>query len=299
MSRKEIFQRFPWLRDRDRPMVISTDTDGLLSATFLHHHLGWRVSGYYDGATLWLSTLTDKQRERLVWIDLDICRPECPALGHHILTLTGAVPAALGQVCNPNLLAGIGADDFTSKYPFSTVLLLVWLHEATLRRDLTARLLVLHADSSWINYQQYGDNCHSWLQRLPGYDWRWLFSQVGTERFEERMRDQLHSRLEHLGAHHPQSRTSSRHLGLTGGQLRFNPDWDEDIILGLYGLAGTYLKWSPPPAPAITRRVEGRRTMASLESVASEDFPGKLISDGVFSYAIVNRETINFTHLDW
>jgi len=299
LKRKEVFQRFPWLRERDRPMVISTDADGLLSAAFLHHHLGWQVTGYYDSATLWLSAMTDKQRERLVWVDLDICRPGCPALGHHILTLTGATSPALGYVCNPNLLAGIGADDFKSKYPFSTIVFLLWLHEVALRRDLMARLLVLHADSGWINCQHYGDNCRSWQHRLPGYDWRWLFNQVDTERFEQRMRDQLYPRLERLGTCHSQGLTRSRHLGLAGGQLRFNPDWDEDIILGLYSLAGTYLKWSPPSAPVIVRRMEGRRTTAPLESAASKGFPGKLISSGVFSYAIISRDSINFTRLDW
>ncbi len=299
LNREEIFQHFPWLRDRGRPMVISTDIDGLLSAAFLHHHLGWQVAGYYDRATLWLSTMTDEQRERLVWVDLDICRPGCPALGHHILTLTGDAPAALSCVCNANLLAGIGADSFTSKYPFSTVLFLMWLHEVPLRRDLIARLLVLHADSSWINYQYYGDNCRSWQQRLPGYDWRWLFNRVDSERFEQRMRDQLYPRLEDLGACNSQGLTSSRHLGLKGGQLRFNPDWDEDVILGGYSLAGTYLKWSPPQAPAIAHRIEGRRTTAALGSTASKDFPAQLVSSGVFSYAITSRDTINFTRLDW
>ncbi|UCH61598.1 MAG: hypothetical protein JSU77_07200 [Fidelibacterota bacterium] len=299
LSREEVFQRSPWLQDRDRPMVISADVDGLLSAAFLHHHLGWQVTGYYDNATLWLSTMTDQQRNRLVWVDLDICWPDCPALGHHILTLTGGTPTSLSCLCNPNLLAGIGADAFTSKYPFSTIVFLLWLHNVPLRRDLLARLLVLHADSSWINYQHYGDNCRSWRQRLPGYDWRWLFYQVDSERFEERMRDQLHAQLEHLGVYNSQDCTSSHHFGLKGGQLRFNPDWDEDVILNVYSLAGTYLKWSPPEASVITDRIEGRRTTASLKSLASKDFPENLIRRGIFSYAITNRNTINFTRLDW
>ena len=299
LSRKEIFQRFPWQLERNRPMVISTDIDGLLSAAFLHHHLGWQVAGYYDSSTLWLSALTDKQRGRLVWVDLDICRPGCPTLGHHILTLTGDPPPALSCVCNPNLLAGIGADAFANKYPFSTVLLLLWLHEVSLRRDLMARLLVLHADSSWINYQHYGDNCRSWRERLPGYDWRWLFNQVDSERFEARMQDQLYARLERLGACDSQGQASSRHLGLKGGQLRFNPDWDEDVILSVYSLAGTYLKWSPPQAPVIAHRIEGHRTTAALHSTALKNFPDDLIGSGVFSYAITSRNAINFTRLDW
>ncbi len=280
-------------------MVISTDVDGLLSAAFLHHRLGWRVAGYYDSTTLWLGGEGLEQRDRLVWIDLDICRPDCPALCHHILTLTGNAPPALDHVCNPNLLAGVGADAFTSKYPFSTVLFLLWLHEVPLRRDLMARLLVLHADSSWINYQHYGPNCQTWLERLPGYEWSWLFRQVEAELFEQRMQDQLYARLERLGAWQPGGRTRSRHLRLQGGQLQFNPDWDEDLILSLYDLAGTYLKWSPPQAPVISMRLEGDRRTAPLNDIATGDFPTGFIADGVFSYAISARSTINFTHLDW
>jgi len=280
-------------------MVISTDADGLLSAAFLHHHLGWKVAGYYDSEILWLSTLTDSQAKQLVWIDLDVCNPACPALGHHLLTLTADVPSALNHICNPNLLAGIGRDTYTSKYPFSTIIFLLWLHEIALRRDLLARLLVLHADSSWSNYQQYRDNCRSWQQRLPGYDWNWLFRQVDSDDFNKLITAQLYPLLERLGAIPGQALTGSPSPESIGGQLRFNPDWDEDIILGLYGLAGTYLKWSPPAVPEITRRLAGDRRTAKLNPGSAKDFIDDLLDSDVFSYAIVNRDTINFTHLDW
>lgn len=299
LARKDIIQRFPWLLERDLPMVISTDADGLLSAAFLHHHLGWKVAGYYDCATLWLSTLTDHQAKQLVWIDLDVCNPVCPALGHHLLTLSADIPPALDHICNPNLLAGIGLDNYTSKYPFSTIVFLLWLHEIALRRDLLARLLVLHADSSWTNYQQYPDNCRSWQQRLPDYDWNWLFRQVNSDDFKKLITAQLHPRLERTGASPEQVRTRSPSPEPVGGQLRFNPDWDEDIILGLYGLAGTYLKWSPPPIPVITKRLTGNRRTVKLRSGSAKDSIKELIDGGVFSYAIVSRDTINFTHLDW
>ncbi len=280
-------------------MVISTDADGLLSAAFLHHHLGWKVAGYYDRATLWLSTLTDNQAKQLVWVDLDVCHPACPALGHHLLTPAGDVPPALDHICNPNLLVGIGVETYTSKYPFSTIIFLLWLHEIALRRDLLARLLVLHADYSWTNYQQYQDSCRSWQQRLSDYDWNWLFRQVDSDDFKKLITVQLYPLLERIGATRRQVRTDSRSPEPTDWQLRFNPDWDEDIILGLYGLAGTYLKWSPPSVPVITRRLAGDRRTAKLGSGGAKDYIEKLIDSGVFSYAIVSRDTINFTHLDW
>ena len=299
LQREAIIQRFPWLQDRDRPMIISNDLDGLLSAAFLHHHLGWRVSGYYDCATLWLNSTAFDSRDELIWIDLDICHPACTAVGHHILTLNDQIPAALQHLLNPNLLAGIGAHAFTSKYPFSTILFLLWLHGIEVRRDLLARLLILHADSTWINVQHFGENALQWQQRLSAYDWKWLFNQVDTEQFEHRVQQQLLPRLEPLGGEQASGGNRSRHLRLKGSQLRFNPDWDEDIVLRLWTLAGTYLKWSPPAAPVIEHRIEGRRHTATLESVAGETFPESLVQDGVFSYAITSSDHLNFTHLDW
>lgn len=295
LRRRDIFRRFPWLAKQDQLMVLSADVDGLLSATLLHHHLGWRVAGYYDCATLWLSRQGLAHRAELVFIDLDIARPGCPSLGHHILTMDIHIPAGLGHICNPNLLAGIGVDRFTDKYPFSTVLFLLWLHEIALRHSLMARLLVLHADSSWLNARRYGENCRVWQRRLPDFDWRWLFQQVAAPQFQRRMEDQLYVRLERLGI--PRSVPAGQ--GQPGNQLRLNPDWDDDLILGLYDLAGTYLKWSPPPAPSMDHRLEGRRESAALRTVAPEGLPAWVKAKGVFSYAITSRDTLNFTILDW
>ncbi len=280
-------------------MVLSADVDGLLSATLLHHHLGWRVAGYYDCETLWLSQQGFEHRDQLVWIDLDIARPGLPSLGHHILTLDDQVPPDLAHVCNPNLLAGIGVDRFTGKYPFSTLLFLLWLHEITLRRSLIARLLVLHADSTWLNARRYGENCREWQQRLPDYDWRWLFQQVASQQFQRRMEDQLHVRLERLGIRRSAADGKGQPAAQPGNQLGLNPDWDDDLILGLYDLAGTYLKWSPPQAPGMDHRLEGRRETAALRTVAPKGLPAWVKAEGVFSYAITSRDTLNFTRLDW
>ena len=278
-------------------MVISADMDGLLSAALLHHRLGWRVAGYYDCATLWLSQEWAARREQLVWVDLDMAHSAGRAVGHHILSLTGSLPAGLGPICNPNLLAGIGRENFGQQYPFSTVLFLLWLHDVPLRRSLMARLLVLHAGSSWLNAQSDGENCRQWQARLPGYDWSWLFHQVNSDQFRRRMQDQLWARIERLvGA--PPDDAAARIPTAIGNQLQFNPDWDEDLILGMWDLAGTHLKWSPPKAPPIAHRLEGRRSTARLKATATS-LPPALRSKDLFSYAITSRDTINFTRLDW
>lgn len=299
LTRKAILDRHPWLKDRRRPMVISTGLDGLLAAAFLHHHLEWQVAGYYDGASLWLSDEALENRERLVWVDLDICRPKTRSLGHHILTPTGNIPSALGHICNPNLLAGIGADSRADHYPFSTIIFLLWLHNNRLQRNLVARLLVLHAEAVWMNLQHEAENCIQWQARLPGYDWPWLFSKVDTELFERRMQDQLYVPLQRLVSLEMSGRGRSRHLQLQNGQLRFNPDWDEDIFLKLGGFIGTHLKWSPPHPPVLTRRIDAQLKTAPLQSFRDKDFPTSLIHNGVFSYTIFPPNKVNFALINF
>jgi hypothetical protein len=299
LDRKTVIRSHPWLLDRDLPMIISTDEDGLLSAAFMHHHLGWKIAGYYDYNTLWLSQQARDQQEQLVWLDLDILSPDSRALGHHVLTLSSSIHETLDQICNPNLLAGIGVDRFTSKYPFSTIMFVLWIHNVALRRDLMARLLVLHADSTWLNVQCYSENCKEWEQQLPDYDWRWLFQKIDTEVFETRMNERLLSKIKNLRGYVEDHQLRSRHLSIPGGQIKFNPDWDIDIALGYLRIVGTHLKWSPPSLPDIIEGIEGKHTVMKLPKNADDDLPHQLQKQGIFSYAFTHHDTLNFTELEW
>ena len=40
--------------------------------TFLHHHLNWQLSGYYDYNSIWLSNNALKNKKDLIWVDLNI-----------------------------------------------------------------------------------------------------------------------------------------------------------------------------------------------------------------------------------
>lgn len=278
-------------------MIIRPGLDGLLAATFLHHYLGWTIAGYYDCESLWLSPPARENWDRLVWVDLDICRPGCRSIGHQVLAKSSTTPAALSHCCNPNLLAGLGADRFESRYPFSTVLFLLWLHNKPLRRRLESRLLVLAAGSAWIQVQQNPAICREWWERLPGYDWDWLFTRVDGEQFERRMRDQLLAPIERLTGRPADGKTHSKRLGLPGLDLRFNPDWDEDLPLKVGAFAGTHLKWSPPRLPATSERIEGLRQSLTLSDLRKQKFPAKIINAGALSYAFTGTGTVNFTIL--
>ncbi|MFC1484612.1 hypothetical protein ACFL6Q_06160 [Candidatus Neomarinimicrobiota bacterium] len=299
LSRETVIRSHPWLLDRDLPMIISADEDGLLSAAFLHHSLGWKIAGYYDCSSLWLSQQARDQQEQLVWLDLDILSPGSRALGHHILTPGSSIPEALDQICNPNLLAGIGVDRFTSKYPFSMIIFVLWIHSVALRKDLMARLLVLHADSTWLNVQRYSKNCKEWEQQLPGYDWRWLFQKIDTELFETRMKERLLPQIQNLRGYVENHQLRSRHLSIPGGQIKFNPDWDIDIALGYLRIVGTHLKWSPPSLPDIIEGIEGKRNVIKLPKNTDDDLPEQLQKRGIFSYAFTHQDTLNFTELEW
>ena len=87
LSRRDIFKRHPWLRDRERPTIIFPGLDGMLSAAFLHHHLGWRVTGYFENQTVWLSPSAREEWKRLVGVCLDAGRSGLPLLRHGRLSL--------------------------------------------------------------------------------------------------------------------------------------------------------------------------------------------------------------------
>ncbi len=81
LKRAAILRRFPRLQQPNQRIIISADVDGLLSAAFLHHHLGWQVAGYYDGTALWLAPAALPHRRQLVWVGLDVVIPAGYAVG--------------------------------------------------------------------------------------------------------------------------------------------------------------------------------------------------------------------------
>ena len=54
-SQKDIFQQYPWLKEKNHKFIISADYDGLICAAFLHHYLDWSLEGYYDFKNIWIS----------------------------------------------------------------------------------------------------------------------------------------------------------------------------------------------------------------------------------------------------
>ena len=294
-NRNKLFSSFPWLKKKNLPMIVSADYDGLICASFLHHHLNWNLEGYYDLSSIWVSKKGIQSKKDLIWVDLNILPNQGRAIGGHIISISGEIPKGFQSSCNPNILAGITASEFHRKFSFSTLIYLLWLHNIEIKPDLQARLLVLHSDASWLKFQNYTENCTFWQDALTDYNWKWLFQKVNTQTFEKRIDEQLYPLLHKMDAISDKSKLKSTHLNIHSKQYQFNPDWDEDVILQLFNLFGKALGWTPPVLPHIIKSINGHRQKAPLALIKHTGLLNFLKENNVFSYAIPSPRILNFT----
>ena len=265
-QQNEMFSQFPWLRKKNLSMIISADYDGLICASLLHHHLNWQLEGYYDLNTIWITEKGVQEKQNLIWVDLNILPKQGKAIGGHIVSISDEVQPGFQSSCNPNILAGITAGEFQRKFPFSTLIYLLWLHNIEIKHDFLARLLILHSDAAWLKYQQYTENSKRWQKLLPDYNWNWLFQRVNTKAFEKRIDEYLYPLFQSMQAVSGKSKLRSKHLNISSKQFQFNPDWDEDVVLQLLNLFGKTLGWTPPKLPSILRSINGNRKKSRLLS---------------------------------
>ena len=161
ISRKDIITQFPWINEKNLHFIISSDYDGLICASFLHHHLNWKLAGYYNLETLWLSDSAIQNKSELIWVDLNILPTQGRTIGGHIVSIDDEIPKGFQTSCNPNILLKLTDKEFYQKFPFSTLLLLMWIHKIYPPNELVSKLLSLHADAVWLKCQHYSDNV-SW-----------------------------------------------------------------------------------------------------------------------------------------
>ena len=294
-QRNEMFSQFPWLREKNLSMIISADYDGLICASLLHHHLNWKLEGYYDLNTIWITEKGIQEKQNLIWVDLNILPKQGKAIGGHIVSISGDIPPGFQSSCNPNILAEITAGEFQRKFPFSTLIYLLWLHNIEINNDLLARLLVLHSDATWLKYQQYPENSKYWEKLLSDYNWNGLFNGVNTKGFERRIDEDLYPLFQSMQAVSGKSKLRSKHLNICSKQFQFNPDWDEDVILTLINLFGDTLGWTPPPIPSTLKSINGNRKKVPLALIKEIGISQFLKDNRVFSYAIPSPRIFNFT----
>jgi hypothetical protein len=296
-NRTELIQKYPWLTQRARRMIIGNDLDALLSAQFLQQTLGWSIAGFYNYTSLYVDPAIDPRE--CVWVDLDINDPACCSIGHHILRPTPAdrIPGHRSSV-NPNLLGGIDQTDFIRKYPLGTIHFLLWLHDARVRNKRACTLLLWLADSTWINAQRYRANVREWLTNwITVPELLDTFEQTATSDFEAEMQTQVLSKLQLAELQPGNVQNVSQHLGLGGHQCAWDKPDDLSKVRRVTDLVYRTFGWRAPLFPREFRTMQGVRHSARLPDLLHKhgSFDQFLLNEKVFSYVIPNRDRVNYT----
>ena len=295
LNRKEIFKQFKWLQDSSRYFVISANYDGLICASFLSHFLKWKLAGYYNMEKIWISEEGIKNKKSLIWVDLDILPTAGRTLGGHIVKLKDSLPKGYNNSCNPNILLNLSNNDFKSKYPLSTLTFLMWLFNASIPKTLYGQFLILHSDAIWLKYQKYSKNFSYWLELLNDYSWDKLFKNIDTLSYEKKVDQVFYPDLIKAGAISGFSKLSSKHLKIKSRESKFNPDWDEDVILNLLEFFAEHLSWNPLILPKITKKIAGKKYSVNINQVNQTGLEKFIKNKKIFSYAITSPKVIKYT----
>ena len=295
IQRKQIINQFPWLKKKNCKYIISSSYDGLICSSFLNHFLNWELVGYYDLESLWISKNAVDNKEDIIWVDLNILPIQGRAIGGHIVAYNNKIPKGFDSSCNPNILVKLSSGDFKYKYPFSTIMFLLWLHKKYINSNDDAKFAVLNADDVWLKCQNYKTNCNLWEKTLADYDWNLLLGKINSKMFEKKINQKYYPFFESNNFFNQTGKITSNHYGIKSRQLWFNPDWDENIILNLIDYFAEKLEWTPPNLPIISDRIDGIKNKVGLTTIKNEGIDSFIKKNKVFSYAITSTKTMSFT----
>tara|TARA_Y100000590_G_C15627032_1_gene979754 strand:- start:484 stop:1389 length:906 start_codon:yes stop_codon:yes gene_type:complete len=294
LNRKDIFKQYNWLKEKNRPFIISCDYDGIICASFLKHYLNWELVGYYDYNSIWLSDKAKQDKHKIIWVDLNILPESGKSIGGQIVSVDQNLPKGFLTSCNPNILLNLKYNDFKRKFPFSTLLFLLWLHNIKIANNDLAQLFILHSDNTWMKIQKYSKNINSWKEILSSYDWR-ILDNVNSLDFEQKIDQYLYPTLINIGAASKFSKLKSNFLKIRSRESEINPDWDCDVILKLFSFIAKSIGWTPPTLPLITQRIDGSKKKIDLDKVINIGINAFTKKYKVFSYAITSPKTISYT----
>ena len=292
---QKILKDYPWLKKKKLPMIISSNYDGLICASLLHHHLDWDLVGYYNHESLWISEDAINRKKDIIWVDLNILPKQGKAIGGHIVSVDGFIPTGFETSCNPNILNQLTSYNFNAKFPFSTLIFLLWLYGIKIPKNELARLFILNSDATWLKWQNYNDNCQDWILKLSNFHWEELFYQVNTKTFDKKIDQLLYPELLAIGELKSFGKLSSNFLKIKNREFIINPDWDEDLILSFFQLLGNHLLWSNPKLPHIIKRIDGMKKKCLLSDVKKIGLNNFISQESIFSYAITSPRYFSYT----
>ena len=294
LKRNDIFKQYNWLREKNRPFIISCNYDGIICASFLKHYLNWNLVGYYDYNSIWLSDDAKINKNKIIWVDLNILPESGKSIGGNIVSVDKNLPKGFLTSCNPNILLNLTHNDFKNKFPFSTLVFLLWLHNINITNNDLAKLFILHSDNTWMKIQKYLDNIKRWGENLSDYDWS-IFNDIDSLEFEKKVDQYLYPKLIDIGAASKFSKLKSNYLNIRSRESAINPDWDYDIILKLFNVFAKSIGWTPPRLPMITQRIDGVKKKIKLQQVIDMGINNFIQKHKVFSYAITSPITVSYT----
>tara|TARA_B100000131_G_C18052317_1_gene586951 strand:+ start:78 stop:992 length:915 start_codon:yes stop_codon:yes gene_type:complete len=294
-KRENIINKYPWIDEDNHQFIISANYDGLICAALLNHFKGWNLVGYYNLESIWLSDDALKNKNQLIWVDLNVIPRQGRSIGGHITSIKDEIIPGFDTSLNPNIIAKINSSNFKRKFPLSTILLLLWIYNITIPKTLLAKMLILHSDSTWLKAQHYIDNTNWWINNLREYRWKWFLNNIDSKTYENRVEDLLYPKINEIYATSGFSKLSSKHLNIRSIELQFNPDKDQDIIHNLINLFATTLKWTPPMTPKISTKINGEKYRVALKNVKKNGLKKFIKEKKIFSYAITSPEIFTYT----
>ena len=305
LSRRRIREEFPWATETGKDMIVGSDVDAVMSAAYLAEYLDWTPIGFYtDFENLYTAPgVSTADVLEAVWVDLDVYHPDVSSVGHHILNfrLSDEIPAH-ADTLNPNLLRGMYHGNFPWKYPLATLHFLTWLHERPATATEEQTLLYWIPDSTWINGQshRFRDNVRDWLTDCVPTDFLLdSFEWTDEPGFEDALTERIYPRIEETGFSRGRGQVTSRHRNLGGYQCTFaDPTENHDELQALVDLVGEVMDWEPFAVPRELSVVRGTRTSNHSYSRVLDEHDGideSLAAKDVFSYAVPNRNTLNYT----
>jgi len=169
MNSKEIIKKFPWVVQKGLKLIISPDSDGLLSALLYLNYLDAEVVGYYDGKIMLVKDGVNPRD--CVFLDMDVYHKDFRSVGHHMVSLNkNNLPSNWSNYRNCiqlNNLRGFDKNsNFQQKYPFATIHFLLSLLSETVDIVIGDDAIVplLFSDGVWTVLFGYTENCLEWFE---------------------------------------------------------------------------------------------------------------------------------------
>ena len=174
---------------KNKPIIINTDLDGLISGLILKKYLNCRVIGFSNSAEkFWLDEQSVGDFKDACFVDMYVANPDTLAIDQHIISVNEEHHNLLSQnpnKINPNLMnqrCFLPNNSYYNKYPFGTIHFIIALLEEAgidltdlnlqeVAQNLSFMDLILRSDDAMkttidSNYMQNASEWWEWLKNI-------------------------------------------------------------------------------------------------------------------------------------